>query len=335
MKASAIAHSNIAFIKYWGRSADHPPLYNIPLNDTVSMTKLGLEDDVQLKTHTTIAFSGDHKTDMAYVNGDVLTGRGMERVVTIIDMLRESSGCELKFLMKSHNDFPTQAGMASSASGFAALARAAASALDLEMSAEELSKIVRIGSGSAARSLHSGFVYFNRGTSHASSFAEQICNDGVFDVRAVIAVIDAEKKKVTSDDGHASALTSPFNEARVTTSQQQAAMIRDAILDKDFSSLGHIAEENCKYMHAVMMTSKPPLFYWQPNTLRVIKSVMRFREDGLECYFTIDAGPNVHCLCRPQDVEELNRLIKSLDGVKRTIQAKPGPGAYESGQHLF
>ena len=335
MKASAIAHSNIAFIKYWGRSAEHPPLYNIPLNDTVSMTKLGLEDDVHLKTLTTIAFTDDQKKDMAYVNDEALTGRGMERVATIIDMLRESSDCELKFLMRSRNDFPTQAGMASSASGFAALARAAASALGLEMNAEDLSKIVRIGSGSAARSLHSGYVYFNRGTSHETSFAEQICDNDAFDIRAVIAVIDADRKKVTSDDGHASALTSPFNEARVMTSQKQAATIREAILERDFSSLGYIAEENCKYMHAVMMTSEPPLFYWQPDTLRVIKSVMRFREEGLECYFTIDAGPNVHCLCRPQDMEELNRLIRNLEGVKRTIQAKPGPGAYDTGQHLF
>lgn len=335
MKSSAIAHSNIALIKYWGRSSQHDPNLNIPLNDTVSMTKYGLTNGARLKTHTTIEFSPDYIENIAIVNGKPLQERGLERVHRVIDYLKKYSGIDYKFKMMSENDFPTQAGLASSASAFAALAIAAVDALGLKFSKEQLSTIARLGSGSASRSIHGGFVYCYQGNSHDTSYAEQICDPDCFQMNAVIAVVDEQEKKVTSDVGHQLVATSPFNEIRIQKSQAQAKEIRQAILDDDFAKVGQIAEENCKYMHFVMMTSHPPLFYWNPTTFRVIKSIMQFRDEGLECYFTIDAGPNVHCLCRPEDRLEIEERLLEIEGVNRIISAKPANDSYVTNEHLF
>ena len=335
MKSSAIAHSNIALIKYWGRSRDCDPCLNIPSNDSVSMTKCGSSQDTHLQTHTTIDFSDAYEEDIAFLEGEILTGRDMERILRVVNPLRECANVDYMFKMMSRNDFPTRAGLASSASGFAALAIAAVDALGIDFSKEEISTYARLGSGSAARSVHGGFVYWSRGVSHETSLAEQICGPDEFDMCTVIAIVHQGKKDVTSDVGHESAYSSPFNEVRIRKSQEQAKDIKKAILDDDFSGVGRIAEENCKYMHVVMMTSNPPLFYWHPDTLRLIKSVQKIRKEGPECYFTVDAGPNVHCLCRREDTYELQKVLEKMECVNRTISAKPADDSFVTKEHLF
>ncbi|HEX9974594.1 MAG TPA: diphosphomevalonate decarboxylase, partial [bacterium] len=238
LKSSAIAHSNIALVKYWGRSRHHDPNLNIPLNDTVSMTKYGMSDDIHLQTHTTIEFSPEFNDDKVSVRGHEVAGRNLERIIYVIDNLRSSAKIDYRFKMMSQNDFPTQAGLASSASAFAALTLAAADALGLKFSRENLSKIARLGSGSAARSIHGGFVYCYGGNSHDTSYAEQICTVDCFDMHAVIAVVDAGKKEITSDEGHHLAHTSPFNEFRIEKSHQQAHELRKLILENDFNAVG-------------------------------------------------------------------------------------------------
>jgi diphosphomevalonate decarboxylase len=334
LKASAIAHSNIALIKYWGRSLESESNLNIPLNDNVSMTKYGI-GDINLQTHTTIEFSDTFKEDLAILDGEVLIGRNMDRILRLINSLRKYADVAYRFKMMSKNDFPTQAGLASSASGFAALAVAVVKSLGLDFTKEEISTYARLGSGSAARSIYGGFVYWNKGTSHETSFAEQICGPDEFDMNAVIAIIHEGKKAVTSDVGHRLAFTSPFNEVRIEVSQKQAKDIKKAILDDDFSKVGKIAEENCKYMHVVMMTSNPPLFYWYPETLKLIKATTGIRKDGLECYFTIDAGPNIHFLCRPEDSFELQKLLEKKEGIGKTILVEPANDSHITEEHLF
>lgn len=335
MKASAIAHSNIALIKYWGRSSQHDPQLNIPLNDTVSMTKHGLTNGINLQTHTTIEFAPELDRDIVMVEDQEVVGRHLDRVVRVVDHLRWQAQVSHRFRMVSRNDFPTQAGLASSASAFAALALAAATALGLNFTREQLSTIARLGSGSAARSIHGGFVYCYRGHSHETAYAEQICPRNCFEMNAVIAIVDMGRKTITSDEGHRLAATSPFNEIRIRKSQQQAQQIRKLILENDFNAVGQMAEANCLYMHAVMMTSQPSLFYWQPTTLKIIKTIHQLREAGLPCYFTIDAGPNVHCLCQPQNMLELQKILNSIDGVQKTILVQPGDDAFVTDRHLF
>jgi diphosphomevalonate decarboxylase len=335
-KSSAIAHSNIAFIKFWGRAPQFNPALNIPLNDTVSMTKLGSSPDMRLQTHTTIEFSSLYGEDMAYFEGVKLAGRAIERVLRVVAPLRRMAGSRERFMMKSQNDFPTQAGLASSAAGFAALTLATSAALGLDLTKEELTTYARLGSGSAARSIHGGFVYWHKGRSHKTSFAEPICGPNDFDINAVIAIINDGKKEVTSDLGQGRARTSVFNSIRITTSQRQARAMRKAILDDDLAKVGTMAEDNCRMMHAVMMTSEPPLFYWDPATLRVIKAVLKARaEDALECYFTIDAGPNVHCLCRPEDAPEVKKMLDGIKEVTRTVVAGPAQDSHVTKEHLF
>jgi len=335
VKASAIAHSNIALIKYWGRSRNHDPNLNIPSNDSVSMTKYGLTDDIHLQTHTTIEFSDNYQEDTANLDGAVLVGRNMDRILRVIDPLRKYADVDAKFKMMSKNDFPTQAGLASSSSGFAALAIATVNALGIHFTKEEISKYARLGSGSAARSIHGGFVYWNKGSSHETSFAQQICGPNEFDMNAVIAIVHEGKKEVTSDVGHNLAHTSPFDAVRIQRSEEQAKEIKKAILSDAFAKVGETAEENCKYMHAVMMTSTPPLYYWSPETLRLIRSTQKIRKEGLECYFTIDAGPNVHYFCRPEDTLELQKMLEKIEGVSKTIPVKPARDSQVVKKHLF
>lgn len=335
MKATAIAHPNIALIKYWGRNPTTDPYLNIPLNDNISFTKNSLIEDIKLQTKTTIHFSESYEKDHAEMNGESFIGRKMERILRVVDELRLIAKTDLKFKMNSINDFPTQAGLASSASAFSALTLATAAALQLQTDRENLSTIARLGSGSAARSLHDGFVYFHSADSHEKSCAEQICEPDQCDLRAVIVIVDESEKEITSDRGHEFSRFSPFNEIRIRKSTEQVVEMRQAILEHDFSKVGKIAEENCKYMHAVMMTSEPPLFYWNPDTLRIIKKVMKLRQQGLETYFTIDAGPNVHCLCRTSDLAALQSELSVLEGLKNLIPVRPGRGAHLIDEHLF
>ncbi|MFX1468994.1 MAG: diphosphomevalonate decarboxylase [Promethearchaeota archaeon] len=336
MKASAIAYSNIALVKYWGHWNKLSPELNIPLNDSVSMTKYGLSENSHLQAHTTIEFSENLKKNKAILNDNILKGRDMERILKVINPLKKLKKIDYNFKMVSFNDFPTQAGLASSAAGFAALTIAASKALNLNLTQKELSTFARLGSGSAARSIQGGFVYWHRGYSHETSYAEQICDPDYFDINAIIAIIDKGRKVVTSDLGHELAKTSIFNTIRVKKSHEQADEIKRAILDDDFKKVGMITEKNCIYMHAVMMTSEPALFYWNPLTLSVIKKVFYIRKsENLDCFFTIDAGPNVHCLCRPENTEYIQNMIESIEGIENTILVKPAKDSYITNEHLF
>ncbi|MFW9949710.1 MAG: diphosphomevalonate decarboxylase [Candidatus Thorarchaeota archaeon] len=363
MKSSAVAHPNIALIKYWGRALDQPSYLNIPSNDTVSMTKESIYNSktgIDLITHTTIEFSESFIEDTGFLKTKELLvpfdNVQMNRVLKVVNALREKANITLKFKMMSENKFPTAAGLASSASAFAALATCTSKALNLNLDRTELSKYARLGSGSAARSIHGGFVYWNRGYSHDTSYAEQICECNEFDIAAVIAVINRGKKDVTSDVGHDSAHSSVFNQIKIQESQKKSVEIRKAIENNDFTTVGVITEKNCLYMHSIMMTSNPPLFYWNPDTLKVIKSVVNKRnqyyqtykmvkegvkqkeKEGIECYFTVDAGPNIHCLCRTEDIDAVQNFIQNEIGIQesdivKVKQAEFGSKVIE--EHLF
>jgi len=361
-KSSAYAHPNIALIKYWGKSRDHPPNLNIPTNDSVSMTKESINtatSGIDLLTHTTIEFSEQYNEDTGFLKtNDPLIPFNeiqMKRILKVVDALKQSANTYLHFKMISQNKFPTAAGLASSSSAFAALATCTADALNLNLDKIELSKYARLGSGSASRSLHGGFVYWNKGNSHDTSYAEQICACNEFNIAAVIAVIDRGKKEVSSDVGQEAAHSSVFNQIKINESQKQAIEIKKAIQDDDFTTVGKIAEKNCLYMHSVMMTSEPPLFYWEPNTLKVIKTVLNTRrqffqtykmiekgikqkeKEGIECYFTVDAGPNIHCLCRTEDLDAAQNMIQNIGipekNIVRVRQADYGSKIVN--EHLF
>jgi diphosphomevalonate decarboxylase len=362
MKASAVAHPNIALIKYWGRAKNQPSYLNIPTNDSISMTKESIKDDksqIELITHTTIEFSENFNEDVGFLkSGDKLVPFSkiqMKRIKKVVNPLRELADTGLHFKMVSENKFPTAAGLASSASAFAALATSTNKALDLNLNKKKLSTYARLGSGSAARSIHGGFVCWNKGHSHETSYAEQLCECNEFNLSAVIAVIDRGEKEVSSDIGLNYAHSSIFNPIKIKESQKQAKEVKQAIQDNDFTTVGKISEKNCLYMHSVMMTGDPPLFYWNPDTLKVIKAVVKLRNkffksykivkkgvnqkelEGIKCYFTVDAGPNIHCLCRSEDLDEVEKFVQGIGIPERNIvkvrQASYGSRVLD--QHLF
>ncbi len=313
--ASALAHPNIAFIKYWGNRDND---LRLPSNGSISMNLDGLF------TRTTVSFQPSLPYDELIINGHEVAGRGLERVSFILDLVREIANIKENAEVVSENNFPSSAGIASSASAFAALALAASKAAGLNLSEAELSRLARRGSGSAARSIPGGFVEWQAGTTDEDSYAFPIASPDHWNLADCVAVVSASHKKVGSTDGHALAGTSPLQAARVADAPRRLDLCRRAVLERDFAALAEIVELDSDMMHAVMMTSTPALHYWQPVSMAVMESVRAWRGEGLPVCYTVDAGPNVHVLCPAEVREEAAARLKSLPGVRDVLTAGVG-----------
>jgi len=318
LHAKAISHPNIAFIKYWGNT---DPVLRLPANGSISMNLGGLE------TVTSVTFTPNLPADQLVINGEGKTGTALERVKYFLDRVRELAGSDLKAEVVSDNNFPTGAGIASSASAFSALSLAASSALGLSLSTQELSRLARRGSGSACRSIPDGFTEWYAGSCDADSYAVSIASPVHWGLTDCIAIVETAHKPVGSSEGHQLAGTSPFQAARVAGANNRLAVCRRALLERDFASLAQIVETDSDLMHAVMMTSNPPLFYWEPASLTIMKSVRRWRSEGLKVCYTLDAGPNVHVICAPDAADEAAALLSSLPGVREVLRSEPAAGA--------
>lgn len=316
--ATAVAHPNIAFIKYWGNADD---MLRLPVNSTISMNLDGLE------TKTTVIWSGDLATDQLILNGSPQSGAPLQRVVTHLDLLRQRLDINTHALVESTNNFPTGAGIASSAAAFAALTVAGAAAAGASLSERELTTLARRGSGSAARSVPTGFVEWHAGNTNEASYAESFAPPDYWDIVDIIAVVSREHKEVGSTAGHRSAATSDLQATRVAGAPERFNICRQAILDRDFATFAEVVEHDSNLMHAVMMTSRPPLFYWLPPTLTVIDTVRRWRDqEGLQVCYTLDAGPNVHCVCVRKDAQKVSTKLRALSEVLGVLSAAPGDG---------
>lgn len=316
MKATATAGSNIAIVKYWGA---RDAALNLPANNSISLTLDAA------RTTTTVHFDPAYRADALILNGRETGGAPLTRVSAHLDRLRALAGMQVPALVETANTFPEGTGIASSASGFAALTVAAAAALGLRMSERELSALARLGSGSACRSLIGGWAEWLRGAGREDSYAVQIAPPEHWDVRDLVAVVSAEAKDVPSARGHERAASSPLFEARLRQVEAALPSVRRAILERDFHALGVLAEADALSMHAIMLTSSPPLLYWKSGTVELIRRVWRWRADGLPCYFTIDAGPNVHVLTLPEALPQVAERLRSLPFVRQVIPCAPGP----------
>ena len=291
----AYAPANIALAKYWGK---RDRALNLPVNGSLSIS-LGT-----LGTHTTIRAAAN---DRITLNGtDAAADSTLHRrTFAFIDLWRRGAAQPLH--VESTNTIPTAAGLASSASGFAALARY----WQLDLPEGDLSALARLGSGSAARSLWHGFVKWERGTRDdgRDSIAAPIASDWQ-ELRIALVEIDSGAKKTASGDGmnHTTA-TSPLYAAWPATAQADLAAIEAAIHARDFSALGSVAEANALAMHATMLAARPALCYLQAQTLTTLHRLWQARADGLEIYATIDAGPNVKILCRARDEAAVRALF--------------------------
>jgi diphosphomevalonate decarboxylase len=317
--ATAIAHPNIAFIKYWGNQDDY---LRLPSNGSISMNLDGLS------TTTTVQFNPKLKADLLTLNNKNLSGPALERVRLFLDLVRSMAGKNLFAEVCSENNFPTGAGIASSASAFAALALAATNAIGLNLSEAELSRLARHGSGSACRSIPNGFVEWYRGNEDENSYAVSIAKAESWDLVDCIALVTTGHKEIGSTAGHHLAKTSPLQSARVQDAPRRLDRCRSAIIKKDFQQFAEIVEQDSNLMHAVMMTSTPPIFYWEPLTLEVMNKVRNWRGQGIPVCYTLDAGPNVHVICLSSASDRIKNNLEQMSYVQRVIVAIPGSGAF-------
>lgn len=316
--ATAIAHPNIALIKYWGNQDDQ---LRIPANGSISINLSGLE------TRTKVSFNSAYSQDSLILNGVNAEPDALERVSSFLDLIREMSSLKAYAHIESANNFPTGTGIASSASAFAALALAASTAAGLELSESDLSRLARRGSGSACRSIPGGFVEWFAGTDDKTSYAASFAPPEYWALADCIVIVSQTHKAVGSTDGHTTADSSLIQNVRVVTAPARLSICREAIINRDFLSLAQVVELDSNLMHAVMMTSQPPLLYWQPATLKIIQNVQEWRQNGLECFYTIDAGPNVHVLCPSGEMGEVRGKLLALPGVLEVRTATVGKGA--------
>jgi len=317
--ATAQACANIAFVKYWG---DLDPCLRIPANGSLSMNL------AELVTRTRVVFDPALQGDRLTLDGQERQGAALERVSALLERVRHMAGINLFAEVNSRNNFPMGAGIASSASAFAALSLAVAAAAGLQLSEKELSRLARTASGSACRSIPGGFVEWQAGQNDEESFAFSIAPANHWDIADCVAIVSQTPKAVGSTEGHALATTSPLQNARVADAARRLAVCRRAICERDFAAFADIVELDSNLMHAVMMTSTPPLLYWQAPTVDILHSVAAWRRQGWPVCYTIDAGPNVHVLCLEAYASRVAHALSEIPGVLRVLTAHPGGAAH-------
>jgi len=337
-KTTVAAPANIAFIKYWGaRDLDRA----LPMNPSISMTL-----DHCVTRCTVEALDGGHdEVWLSEPDGGFGTpdAEFLKRVVDHLDRIRAWAGREDPFRVVTRTTFPSAAGLASSASGFAALTLAAAGALGKgNAPSRELSRLARMsGSGSACRSVIGGYVEWpdpgapNNGLVEEPSYAVQLADAGHWDLRDVIAVVEIGPKTVSSLDGHRRATTSPYYSKRLELLPDRLQRVRRAIEERDLELLGSTIEEEAIDLHLIAMSSHPGIFYWSPGTVAVLRAVRELRQEGLSAWATMDAGANVHVICDADSEDEVGDRLEDLPAVGFVIRDGVGDGPEFDNTHLF
>ena len=308
---TAVACSNIALVKYWGK---RDAALNLPAAGSLSLT-LGA-----LVTETAVTFDPALVRDEVVINGAAVAA---DRVSAFLGLVRERANVQAHARVHTRNRFPTASGLASSASGFAALALAATRAAGLELEPRELSMLARRGSGSAARSIFGGFVRMY------DEFAAPVESSLLASVRMVIAIVGGGVPKLhgSRDAMEHTAATSPYYASWIAQVPSDLADAEAALARGDLRTLGEITEVNALAMHASAMAARPPIIYWQPSTLAALAAVRQLRTQGHAAWATMDAGPHVKVLTSADDAEPVARMLQAVPGVTETIVSVPGPGA--------
>ncbi len=320
MYAKANARSNIALIKYWGKR--NIPL-NLPAVGSISITLDGL------RTVSSVRFDPNLKQDQLWINNQPASEKERQRVQSFLDLVRKPQNLNRYAVVHSENNFPTSAGLASSASAFAALALAATRAAGRQYSLRELSILARQGSGSATRSIFGGFAEMQLGEQDDGSdaCARQLAPVSHWNLRVLIAITSRQKKKTGSTDGMMlSRETAPYYDAWVSSAPRDLEEMRDAIIKKDFQKLGELSEFSCLKMHGLALSSRPGLIYWNGTTVETMHRVRQLRSEGTEAYFTIDAGPQVKVLCQPDSAEKVKAALMEIQGLDEIMATALGEG---------
>lgn len=320
--AKVVATPNIAVVKYWGKRDEKLML---PTNSSLSFTM-----DEQLKTVTEIGFLDGLKQDELILDGQKLAGKEMEGAKKVLEYVREKYHVSIHASIKSKNYFPTAAGMASSASGYAALAFGINEALKLNLPRKEISIIARLGSGSASRSVFGGFVEWQMGkkADGSDSFAVQLHDESHWpEIRNVIAIVDAEKKKVSSRAGMQQTVeTSELFKERMKKMEKTVSEMKSAVRSRDFESFARIAMGDSDSMHACMADTKPPIIYLNETSKKIIAGVNHLNRIDFVAGYTFDAGPNAHVYTLAENVSKVRKMLSGIAGVSKIIECKVGSG---------
>ncbi|MCX8071984.1 MAG: diphosphomevalonate decarboxylase [Candidatus Binatia bacterium] len=318
-RVRARAHPNVALVKYWGKRDRQ---LNLPSVGSISLTLGGLSTEVTIQ-------AAEGPNDEYWSNGHRVEGQALRNVSQFVRLCCALAGSEGAISVHTRSNFPVAAGLASSASTFAALTLALTHFLGLNLSRQQLSALARRGSGSACRSLWGGFVEWRAGElpDGSDSFALPLPWPHDWPLAVVIAVIDPNPKPIGSRDGMHRSTTSPFYPVWVSTQDADLDTARAAIRSGDLERLGTLAEHNCLKMHAVALTAQPPLIYWAPGTLAAIATVRELRATGVPAYFTIDAGPQVKVLCDKTDESRVAAALRDTPGVTEVLLTRPGEDA--------
>lgn len=313
--AKARAHTNIALIKYWGKKDEQD---RIPLMSSISLTL----DKFYTETELSAA-----DQDEFYLDGKRQNNQAGQRVFAYLHRLQKQFHLPWQHLrVDSINHVPTAAGLASSSSAFAALAASFNYFYNLHLDKKQLSQLARMGSGSASRSIYGGFSIWKKGHDNSDSYALAIDERPTMDLQLLAVELNTHPKKNKSTQGMSMAQSSPFYQSWLKRNDLEIEEMQAAIAAQDFSKLGQLAELNANEMHAINLTAQPEFTYFEPETITAIKLVEKLREQGIECYYTIDAGPNLKVLCRLRNSKEiLNHFQKTFLNV-RIVQASFGPG---------
>ncbi|MBI4137074.1 diphosphomevalonate decarboxylase [Candidatus Roizmanbacteria bacterium] len=325
MKATATAPSNIAFIKYWGKKDEE---LRLPENGSISMN---LSD---MTTTTTVEFDQKYAEDEIIINNE-RESNDQNRAIFHLDRVRKMAGIPQKAKVVTHTNFPRGTGLSSSASGFAALSLAASNAASLHLSEKDLSILARQGSGSACRSIPDGFVEWVDGDTSESSYAYSLYPPDYWHIIDIVVVVSTGKKDVSTSEGQKLVNTSPFYGIRKSHMDNKITQCKHILRKKDFTQLGELVESEALEMHAIMLTSSPSLIYWTPGTLEIMKLVKKWRTEGLECYFTINTGQDIHVLVQEKDVIILNEKLEKIEYIKQIIVNHSSVGARLIETHLF
>lgn len=313
------AHTNIALIKYWGKKDEE---LIIPMNNSLSLTLDAFY------TETKVTFDDSLQSDQLFLDDALQDLTALKKVKTVLDLVRKKAGITAKAKVESYNHVPTAAGLASSASGLAALAGAASLAAGLDLSPVELSKLARRGSGSASRSIYGGFAEWQKGTSDDTSYAVPV-DDADWDIGMLFIVVSDKKKDVSSRDGMLRTVrTSPFYQGWLDTLDDDLTAIKQAIKNQDVNEVGRIAERNALKMHATTLGADPPFTYWSADSMKAMEAAKQLREAGYAVHFTMDAGPNVKLICRQSQLPEIKEQLLSYFSDNQLIEARPGPGLH-------
>ena len=314
MHATAIAQPNIALIKYWGKRNISE---NLPAVGSISIT---LSD---LYTEVTVNFKPRLSKDELIVNGE----RNFEmlpRIVKCIDNILGEKRSRVQ--VRSISNFPIAAGLASSASAFAATTKAIASAADLSYTNLELAKFAAKASGSAARSFYGGFVELKNVRNQIE--VKSLCEASSWPLEVIIAITETRQKAIGSSLAmEISRKTSPFYNLWLSKQDRDLEIARLAINEHDFKKLGAITEHNCLKMHSVMWASRPPLIFWNSATIACMQMIRKLQQEGLNVFFTIDAGPQVKAICLKEDSNLVRKKFEEVSGVKQVMQSSLGAAA--------